>query len=109
MYVAYYLSIQTQPLPPYSLTMVHVPFRWGPIGEYLDHGDLSEFLIDPFVSQLEAELQEIFERDDIDMANDAMHSPINLGEWLDTWLDQIEATIDDNNMFIAFPLAEEDL
>ena len=58
--------------------MVHAPFRWESIGEFLD-GHHYDYLI---LAQLEAELHEAFEQDDRE-----------LEQCLDWCFDQIEATI----------------
>ena len=62
--------------------MVHAPLRWEPIGELLD-GNVYLMEQPSFVYQLEAELIQIFEHDDR-----------QLGQWLDSCLDNLEANLD---------------
>ena len=77
--------------------MVHAPFRWEPIGEYLDGNDFIAAQLDVEfnqsddiemqhgISQLEGELLQIFQQDHHQLA-----------QYVDWLLDQIEGPIDDD-------------
>ena len=78
--------------------MVHAPFRWEPIGEYLEGNDFyiasqldvellqsDDIEMQHGMSQLDGELLQIFQED---------HH--QLGQYLDWLLDQIEGPIDDD-------------
>ena len=67
--------------------MVHAPFRWQPIGEYLDGNGFVAFqLYDDPISRLENDLVQIFLQDHVECA-----------QYVDWLLDQIEGTSDDDN------------